>query len=193
MNIWDADKIVLFIAFFVPGFIALKTYDLFVPGEVRDSSQSLIEAVAYSCINYALLSWLLLIDGHLNLAMEAPIWHGIIMFFILLVSPVALASGYWRLRNTGFIKRYLRHPTPKPWDYIFGKQESFWIIIELTDGTIVGGVYDTSSFASSFPTKEQLYLQQEWELSEHKFIKPKERSSGILVSEKNIKVIRFFK
>jgi len=192
MDIWNTDKLILFVAFFVPGFIALKVYDLLVPGEVRNPSQSIIEAVAYSCINYALFSWLLLLDIKLNLASNHPTWHGIIIFLVLFIFPIGLAFGYWNLRNANILKKYSRHPIPKPWDYIFGKQMSYWIIIELIDNNKIGGIYDTNSFASSFPFNEQLYLQEEWEVDGHQFVKPIERSSGILVSAKDIKSIRFY-
>ena len=31
MDIWDADKIILFIIFFIPGFVSMKIYSLFAP------------------------------------------------------------------------------------------------------------------------------------------------------------------
>jgi hypothetical protein len=192
MDIWDADKLVLFIAFVIPGFIALKTYDLLVPGEARDSSQSIVEAIAYSCINYALFSWLLLLDTHLDLVTTAPIWHGIIIFIILFVAPIGLAVGFWSLRFTNVFRKYFKHPTPKPWDYVFGKQESFWIIVELNDGKRIGGIYDTASFASSFPMSEQIYLQEVWEVDGHRFLHPIDRSKGVIISEKDIRCINFY-
>lgn len=42
MNIWDADKLVLLIAFVIPGFISIKTYDLLVPSERRKVGKSLV-------------------------------------------------------------------------------------------------------------------------------------------------------
>ncbi len=36
MNIWEADKLVLFLIFFIPGFVSIKVYDLLIPGEQRD-------------------------------------------------------------------------------------------------------------------------------------------------------------
>lgn len=38
MDIWEVDKLILFIAFVIPGFIALKMYELIFPGEEKDSS-----------------------------------------------------------------------------------------------------------------------------------------------------------
>ena len=57
MDIWDVNKLILFIAFAVPGFISIKVYELLSPRMAKDSSQQLIDAVAYSSINYALLIW----------------------------------------------------------------------------------------------------------------------------------------
>ncbi|MCK5115745.1 MAG: hypothetical protein KAR44_04040 [Candidatus Aegiribacteria sp.] len=186
MNIWDINKLVLFIAFFVPGFISIKTYDLLVPSAIRSSGQTIIEAITYSAINYALFSWILLIK---NLH---PILIAIIAIIILLISPILLACGYWRFRNSGIVKKHSRHPIPKPWDYVFGKQKSYWVIIEYTDGDCIGGIYDTDSFTSSYPLTEQIYLQEEWEIEGRSFIKPIDRSSGILISDKDIRAIRFY-
>lgn len=60
MNIWDLDKLFLFVMFVVPGFISLKAYELFVPGQPKDSSKQIIDVITYSCINYALLFFFIL-------------------------------------------------------------------------------------------------------------------------------------
>jgi len=193
MDIWDADKLILFIAFFVPGFITLKVWDLLVPGEVRYPSQSIIEAIAYSCINYALLSWLLILDVRLDLKSSAPVWHGVVIFVILFVAPIVLAFAYWSLRNTDLFLKHFRHPIPKPWDYVFGKQESFWVIVEFFDGTKIGGIYDVDSFSSSFPMEEQIYLQQVWEVNGDQFLRPVDRSEGVIIWGKYIRCLKFYK
>ena len=56
MDIWDANKLLLFIAFVIPGFVSLKTYELLCPGAPKESDKLLIDAVAYSSINYAAYS-----------------------------------------------------------------------------------------------------------------------------------------
>ena len=59
MDIWSAGKLALFLIFFLPGFISMKIYDLLVPGEPRDFTKSLLEAISYSTLNFAALFWLL--------------------------------------------------------------------------------------------------------------------------------------
>jgi hypothetical protein len=53
MDIWNVDKITLVVVFFLPGFISMKVYDLMAPGERRDFSKSLFEAISYSTLNFA--------------------------------------------------------------------------------------------------------------------------------------------
>jgi hypothetical protein len=40
MNIWEVDKLIIFIAFVIPGFISIKVYDLFVPTERREIGEN---------------------------------------------------------------------------------------------------------------------------------------------------------
>ena len=61
MDIWNIDKLTLFLIFFLPGFISMKVYDLMVPGEPRDVSKSVFEAIAYSTLNFGVLFWLIAI------------------------------------------------------------------------------------------------------------------------------------
>lgn len=54
MDIWSFDKLFIFIIFVVPGFISIKVYEALHPSVKRESSKIIIDAVAYSCINYAI-------------------------------------------------------------------------------------------------------------------------------------------
>ena len=51
------ETLLLFLLFFVPGFVSIKVYDLLVPGERRDFSKSFYEAIAYSALNVGVLFW----------------------------------------------------------------------------------------------------------------------------------------
>jgi len=41
------------------------------------------------------------------------------------------------------------------------------MIIHLKDGRRIGGRFDENSSASSFPAKEQIYIEEVWELDEN--------------------------
>ena len=195
MNIWEANKLLLFLIFFIPGFISLKIYDLLIPRERRDFSKSLLEVLGYSSLNYAAFSWLIflvysrkLYQNHINCFLLILI---IILFVAPAIWPVVLVTLFQKLK---ILSKFVIHPIPKAWDYIFSKRESFWIIVHLKDGRRIGGKYDTNSFASSYPAEEQIYLEEVWKLDENgRFIEPIERSKGILVPGREISMIEFFK
>jgi hypothetical protein len=67
------------------------------------------------------------------------------------------------------------------------------VIINLKNGEKIGGVYGPNSFASSFPRKEQVYLEQLWQVDKNgKFIQAMIQTNGVLVSIDEIKTIEFY-
>lgn len=194
MDIWQIDRLALFLVFSIPGFVSMKVYDLLIPGERRDFSKSLLEVIGYSALNLALLSWLIiLIHSKGFYDRHQPLYFGS-LFLILFVFPVLWPFAYRKVSSwNAFAKRFI-HPIPKPWDYVFGKRQSFWVIVHLKDKRRIGGKFDTDSFASSYPADEQIYLEEVWELGEKgNFIKPIPRSRGIIILGDEIVGIEFFK
>ena len=58
---------------------------------------------------------------------------------------------------------------------------------------MLGGLYGPGSFASSYPEKEDLYLQEVWKIGEEgKFIEKIPGSKGVLVNYDSIEYIEFF-
>lgn len=194
MNIWELNKLLLFLIFFIPGFISLKIYDLIIPGERRDFSKSLLEVLGYSSLNYAAFSWLIFLIYSRKLYQNHTNWFLLSLVIVLFIAPAAwpfifvILFDKWK-----FLSKFIIHPIPKAWDYIFGKRKSFWVIVHLKDGRRIGGKYDTKSFASSYPAEEQIYLEEVWRLDEKgKFIEPIERTKGILILGREISMIEFF-
>ena len=194
MDIWQVDKLVLFLAFFIPGFISLKVYDLLVPGERRDFSKSFPEAVAYSALNYAALSWLvdLILSG--NFYDDHKTYYFLSLFLIMFVIPVLWPFVFLKLSSWAPIaKHVVRHPFPEPWDYVFGRREISWVIVHLKDGRRIGGKFGIDSFASSYPAGEQVYLEEVWELDEKgRFIKAIDRSRGVIILGEDLVAVEFF-
>jgi hypothetical protein len=54
-DILRLETLALFLFFVVPGFLAIRVYDLIVPSERRDFGQSVIDVVTYSLLNLAVL------------------------------------------------------------------------------------------------------------------------------------------
>lgn len=194
MDIWDADKLLLFIAFVIPGFVSLKTYELLFPGAQKESDKLLIDAVAYSSINYALLIWPIYSIETNNVKESHPTAYVLFYVFALLIAPIAWACALKRLRTTEFFQRSMPHPTAKPWDFVFSQRKPYWAIVTLKDGKKIGGRYGASSFASSAPAAEQLYLEEHWVLNDDGgFERPRVDTSGILILSSEILTVELFK
>jgi hypothetical protein len=194
MDIWSADKLVLFMAFVVPGFVSLKAYELLSLAAPKDASNQIVDAVAYSSFNYALLLWPIYEIETRGLRESHPTWYILFYVFVLLIAPLAWAAALWKLRFTQFFQRTLPHPTGKAWDYVFRQRKASWVIVTMKDGKQIAGRYDSKSFASSAPeTHQQLYLEQAWKLStEGGFERPRVESAGILVLSSDIASVEFF-
>ena len=178
--------------FVVPGFVGLKTYELLFPGEAKDSSKQLVDAIAYSCLNYGLLFLpIVLIEG-IDFVGKWLYLYFIFYFFVLFLSPVIIVFIWRKIRQTQFIQKNAPHPTSKPWDFVFSKRESYWVKVTLKDGTLIGGRYSDKSFASSAPAPEQIYLEEVWVLNNKGgFERKKNDTAGVIVLSSEISHIEF--
>lgn len=194
MSALEGDKLVLFVLFVIPGFVSLRTYDLLYPAERIDGLRRAVEAISYSCINYAVLSpfliafWPQLIDPQLSELISIPMLIG-----ILFVAPAGLAFLWRYLRLRLAEKGIIHHPIGRSWDFVFQKQPACWIKIYLKDdGGVIGGYYGSNSFASSSPEPQDIFLQEAWKINEAGgFEKMKTRSTGVLVKADVVSHIEF--
>lgn len=192
MDIWESSKLALFIWFVVPGFISIKYYQLLFPSSHKNSSELIVDAVSYSCINYALLSWLIFyVEESSLLRAHAWMYYGF-YFFVFFISPLIIVLAWKKLRSTSRFQASIPHPTYKPWDFVFGQRKSYWIHVHLLDGGTVSGLYHDKSFSSSAPAVEQIYIEQVWILNEAGgFCRAVKGSAGALISSDRIKYIEF--
>ncbi len=194
MNIWESDKLLLFIAFVIPGFISLKVYELLNPGVQKESSKQIIDAVTYSCVNYAILFAPIVAVENGALGKESPILHSLFFLVVLFLAPIIWALLWQRIRTTKYIQKAIPHPTQKPWDYVFLKGEPYWVKVILNDGTKIGGKYSSNSFASSAPAGEQIYLEETWIVNDKGGLeRKKKQTAGVIILSKDIAFIELIK
>ncbi|HDO1383462.1 TPA: DUF6338 family protein [Aeromonas veronii] len=191
LELLELNKLLLFVAFVMPGFIAIKAYELFaVASERKSTSEQLIDAVSYSCINYVI--WLPVVyaieSGELR---NVHFWLYVLFYFtVLFVSPVAISYLWVKVR----IGRFKQHPIQRPWDYVFSSLEPHWVLVTLKSGEKIGGYYGPNSFASSSPAPEQIFLQSSWVINEDEgFERVKETTAGILILSSEILYLEFYK
>ena len=197
MDIWSVESIIIILIFFVPGFISMKVYDIFIPSERRDFSGAVYEAIGYSFLNYGAFIWLILIIYYQK--WWETNFNGFIisLFFLVFIMPILWAIIYYNIATSKKLSKYIVHPIQKPWDYFFRQRKSNWVLINLRaidKIKKIGGVYSSKSFSSSYPAEEQIYIEQVWELDEKgKFIKPISKSKGAIINGRDILTIEFFK
>ncbi len=187
------DNLLLFLVFFIPGFISIKVYDLLVPGEPRDFSKSLFDAVAYSSLNFAVLFPLIFFMLTSDFYTTHAVWFYLFSNLILFIFPIIWPVVILKLLSFPFLAKYIRNPIPTPWDYVFGQRRPYWVIIHLKNGKKIGGKFDRKSYASSYPIEEQVYLEEVWELDENqRFIKVIDRTGGMIIFKEEVLSVELF-
>lgn len=192
MSIFNISNLVLFLIFFIPGFVSIKVHDLLIASDSRDFSKSVLEVIAYSAINLALLSGLIWAIFYYRFYENYPIIFAILVFLILFAFPAILPLIYVKIINQTWLAKYIVHPIKRPWDWVFSKKESYWIIVTLKDGRKIGGIFSDKSYASSFPLPEQIYLEEIWKLdNKGRFVEPIKGSKGVIILN-DISTLEFF-
>lgn len=187
MDIWNFDKASLFILLIVPGFVSMKAYQLVLPSNISTTSDRVIDAVSYSCINYALLYLPMQYFISSHLYAQFGVLRYIFYMYVLFANPILLVLLWKKLRCMNFIQNNAPHPTLKPWDYVFSKRKQYWIKVVLKDGTKIAGRYGEKSFASSYPAPEQIYLEETWILSgTGAFERQQNDTAGVIVLSNEI-------
>lgn len=194
MEIFEANKLFLFIVFAIPGFIAIKTYSLLCPNQEKESTKLIIDAITYSCLNYAILG------PFIYMMLFSKKWEFICSFFtflfysfVMLIFPALLAWFWLKLRNMKFFQKNAPHPTARAWDYVFAQKKPYYILVTLADGKQLAGEYSDASFTSSYPEESQIYLEKTWIInSDGGFDRERDQSAGILILAKDIQSIEFF-
>lgn len=192
MDVLSMDKLYLAVLFIVPGFIGMKFYSILVAGDKLDASKAVVDAVAFSCLNYAIFSWAIFWAQASQLKVEHPVAYAVFWFVVLFVGPLLCSAALVCLRRSRWLSRWLPHPTGKAWDHIFGTRECFYVIITLKSGKRFGGTYGSESFASSYPYEEQIYVEETWDVDDEEgFVRRHFNSRGMFVVGANIESIEF--
>lgn len=195
------DAIKILIAFIMPGFVTDFIISFAVPRAKRTSQETILTTLTFSCVNYALFSWLVLIINNEAFYSEHKVFYIILWTFILLIAPILEGMLFVWLANSHLSKMLLQflkpknvRLTPTAWDYIFSQEQRLWILITLNDDSRIGGFFGEKSFVSEYPQAQDIYLEQVWHLGDNgEFKSPVADSAGCLIKMQDIKYLEFFK
>lgn len=188
MQFPDIHIIIYFIFVFIPGFIFIKVYSLFMPTARIDFSKSWQEVVIYSSVFTGLTYLLYIIPKP-----EYFIWvNYLILLLGLFILPAITPSLILKFQKTKWFHDNMILPQPTAWDYIFGKRGIYRVLVHLKDGRKIGGNYSYESYTSSYPDERDIYIEQLWEVDDNgSFIQPIERSEGMWITGEEILEIEF--
>lgn len=193
MDIFSIDKLILVLLFFVPGFISLKVYQLFLAQEKIDFSKSLFEAVGISLINFTLFFWIIYYINRPGYFDSHPFLYYLITLTIIFITPILLTWLLVVILKSKKYQKYFVSPEKVPWDWHFSKRKAYWVIITLKDGRRIGGKFGVNSRASASPKTKEIFIEDIWKLDKnYKFIESVKRNRGVLITGDIILAIEFF-
>jgi len=195
-------------AFVLPGFITLILRErLYVVRGEEAPFDRLLSALLYSAVIYGLLlvvahgiglqksDLVEFHDGEKSLGDDLLAASAILL---LLPGLIAIIGSRW-MASRGFRSWLLRlvgsseaHNADSAWNKLFSEQGLCLVRATLTDGRIIGGLYDESSVAGYSEQVPDLYLSQRWEFDvEGWFAGPTGRTLGVWLSSESIVSLEF--
>jgi hypothetical protein len=208
MSLDTGTAILILGAFVLPGFITLTLRErLYIVRGEDTPFERLLSALLYSAIIYGVL----LATAHLAGLQksdliefrngEKPLSADLLAASaILLVLPgfIALLGSRW-MSSTSLRPWLLRlagsseaHSSTSAWNILFSELGPCLVRATLTDGRIIGGLYDQSSVTGYSEQSRDLYLSQRWELNDEDwFVGPMNQSFGIWLSDSSIVSLEF--
>ena len=192
------DTVFFTLAFLVPGFIWSSVISMLVPRKSRAMQIRLLEFLTLSCVNHGIWAWAVFLLVKARAVTTHPGWTALAMFGIMFASPVILGllSGWCRQRDRfawflGRLGFQTIHAIPTAWDWHFSRQQPYWVLVTLTDGSRVYGIYGKHSFAGDDPAERDLYLEAQFRPTDSGEWAPIEDTGGVLVKASQISAIEF--
>jgi hypothetical protein len=194
------EAVILLLYLVVPGYIATKIYDILAPGERQGFGEAIIDILAWSFI--LMLFWFWPFAALYQYSELLSTGSRYLIAFVLtilavFVTPPLAAYLLFRVRNRGYLRGLAKgvssHPSPTSWDWFFSENaNNYYVRFHLKTGERLGGYYGENSFATSFPHKQEVYIEEEWHLDEDgKFTEPIEGTKGTIVNREDCSLVQF--
>jgi hypothetical protein len=152
------DKLQIFIVLILPGFVALKVYDLFLPSKISLGS-AIGEAAIYGLVNFAMFHWALLPINTGDYPKNHPTLYTLQSVLFLVVTPSLLAVVTYWVRTHRPITNWIDHPHRTGWEFFILKKRECWMLFHLKNGKMFGGHYGGQSYAATPPQEPEVYVE----------------------------------
>ena len=184
----NSESLPYLIAFVLPGYLSWSVWRILFPVRTTRVADSLIAIIMVGLINSILIGWVIPEVRTL----DSLIWQVAAFAGVYLIAPVLWPLVIRELLQIPFVRQRIVHPIPKAWDYFFGLHVPCFVLARLKNGALLGGVMGSQSFASSYPSDEDLYLEQLWRVTDQgQFVSPLPDTKGALISRSDCEYIQF--
>ena len=191
-------QIWVLLVFIIPGFVLMRVKRVAYPTAEASTGSTMLDSLTLSCVVYAFVSPLLYLSNLYSWPVTRPVLFSMLALVILLAVPCALGTLYVRFTKSGrarWLREVLGFPNPDPtaWDYLFRQQRAYWVWLTFKSGKVMAGLFGPNSFASSFPHKQDLYVEKLLRLDEDgNVVELLDGSAGALVMMGDLEGIQFF-
>lgn len=191
------ENLLFFMAFIVPGFIAMKAYSMVIEASLEENASTLlIESAIYSIILFVPLGYFY--RSAANLVEAGNFFWGTIAWIAATFLAPAIV-GYLVVWGRLALARFGlgRHPINNAWDFIFSEKSKskhgIFLRVRTTDGRWLGGAYMAGSLASAQRSEKSLCIAKAYDFDDEGRVfreVPVDRS--VLVESSAISTVEFF-
>lgn len=163
-------------------------------GPTPELQERLIGYAVASTAYFAAVSPLFYVENGLQL----PSWLWTVVHYALVPILLGFAFAFssqreWEYKFARRLGLNFSHHIPAAWDYTFSQMsDATYLLAKLKDGSQVGGLMGTSSFASSSKDERDLLIEDVWTVIENKW-KRADPPRSILLCGGDINYIEIFK
>jgi hypothetical protein len=188
----------LILVFIVPGVIALFVRAKFITGRTPSTAENFLTFFVLSLIYYSFT--VLFIKKALAVRELWPLW-AVIWITIVLIGPAVfgLVLGIatqkaWIHRLANYFDLSIVHVIPTAWDWRLSKtpRGGMVVLVTLNDGSKVGGLFGSNSFASSDAGERDIYLEEEYNVTDEGRWERRSERVGILIPAREIRYVEFW-
>jgi hypothetical protein len=188
----------LVLLFVVPGLVALFVRSQFITGRTPLPSENILSFVVLSLVYYSFT--ILFLEKAFSVRepwiVQAGIW-----ILLVLVGPALFgltlgiaAQKEWAYRLGDKVGLTVVHVIPAAWDWRFSRmpRNGMFVMVTLKNDQMVAGLFGSNSFASSDKGERDIYIEEEYIVTEDGEWQSRREKVGILISVREIKYIEFW-
>ena len=172
----------------------MHVYRILFAARKIDWKVALLQGLFYSVLNLVACLPILIPIHQVGFWGNHPYLYTAGLMAVLLVFPVAWPFLYRYLIKWRWVASKIQLPYDAAWDYFFDRKMPAFVVLQLRNGSKFGGYFGPRSYATSFPTEGDIYLETVYKVDEEgNFTEPVDETAGAIIRKDQYDLIEFFK